>query len=112
MCHAINSLVNILHSFLIYKSLLQCQSVMMTRRSQMVKAAPPGLSSETTKQESSVLLVCARKVLEMLSSVVKTAGILPSFVSLHHTQQQLLALKNKNLMPYHLAVVLMFTTAT
>jgi len=70
VCHAINSLV-ILHSFLQYRSLLQCQSIMMARRSQIVKAAPPGLSSETTKQEGSVLLVCARKVLEMLSSVMK-----------------------------------------
>ena len=66
------SSTDVLYRFLQYRLLLHCLSPTIT-------AAPPGLSSATTQQERKVLSVSAKKILEILSRVMKNSRN-PTFV--------------------------------
>ena len=58
---------DVLYRFLQYRLLLHCLSATVS----MVTAVPPGLCSATIRQEKGFLTVNARKILEMLSYVMK-----------------------------------------
>ena len=80
----------------------------MPKQPQMLTAVPPGLCSETTQLEESVLLVCARKILEMLH-VICDEKLQASYLLLGNCMTYNSSSSDEQ---EYDVVVLMFTTAT